>query len=160
MGKGSILEDARFNSEKDKSKIVTVGFSKRIEARLRGLLCGCLRPIAISSIAKEIGMELEGSTETLQNLIEEQLQKGSIEGVVMAGAFTPARFIKDQEQIVRNFFNQNRYIEYDMMSRQLLIAKPKEYLKGMFKNSCIFLETLCFNKEALDALAEQVDSML
>lgn len=74
--------------------------------------------------------------------------------------FVPTRFLKNQELIVKNFFNQNDYIEYDLMSKQLLINKPKDFLKNLYKDKCLFLNSCCFNKDSLFKIKEQIESIL
>jgi hypothetical protein len=68
------------------------------------------------------------------------------------GQFIPTRFLKNQENITRRFFEQNNYIEYEMLSRQLNVVKPKEYLKQIFKDDFIQLENCGFNRQALPSL--------
>ena len=74
--------------------------------------------------------------------------------------FIPNKFLINQELIARKFFKQNDYIEYDMISKQLLIQKPKDFLKHLFKENCIFLETCCYNKESLKNLQEHIDTLI
>lgn len=94
------------------------------------------------------------------NLVDELVKKEEIDGRIQGGMFVPTRFLKNQELIVKNFFNQNDYIEYDLMSKQLMITKPKDYLKNLFKDNCIFLDSCCFNKDSLLKIKEQILSLL
>lgn len=137
-------------------KLTTFSYVQTMRAKIRGVLRGSIRPVPLSSLVKDYDIEEEG----LGERIEELLGNEEIEGKVQGGMFVPSRFLKNQELIVKNFFRQNDYIEYSLMTKQLMITKPKDFLKNMFKDSCIFLDNVCFNKDCLSGVKEQVVSLL
>lgn len=136
--------------------LTTLSYIQTMLSKLRGILRASIRPIALSTLVKDYDLE-EGF---LVERIDELIKSEAIEGKIQGGMFIPSRFIKNQELIVKNFFKQNDYIEYNMMLKQLMIPKPKDYLKSLFKDSCIFLENVCFNKDSLGAVKEHVESLL
>ena len=136
--------------------LTTLSYIQTMSSKLRGILRAAIRPIALSTLVKDYDLE-EGF---LVDRIDELIKSEAIEGKIQGGMFIPSRFIKNQELIVKNFFKQNDYIEYNMMMKQLMIPKPKDYLKSLFKDSCIFLENVCFNKDSLGAVKEHVESLL
>ena len=136
--------------------LTTLSYIQTMSSKLRGILRASVRPIALSTLVKDYDLE-EG---LLGDRIDELIKSEAIEGKIQGGMFIPSRFIKNQELIVKNFFKQNDYIEYNMMMKQLMIPKPKDYLKSLFKDSCIFLENVCFNKDSLGAVKEHVESLL
>ena len=125
-------------------------------SKLRGLLRATIRPLSLSTVSKDY----EIPENLIMSLVDELIKKEEIDGKVQGGMFVPTRFLKNQELIVKNFFNQNDYIEYDLMSKQLMITKPKDYLKNLFKDNCIFLDSCCFNKDSLLKIKEQILSLL
>jgi len=137
-------------------KLTTLSYIQTMFSKLKGILRASIRPIALSTLIKDYDVE-EGS---LMERIEELIKSDEIEGKIQGGMFIPNRFIKNQELIVKNFFRQNDYIEYNLMTKQLMISKPKDYLKSLFKESCIFLDNVCFNKDSLGGVNEQVVSLL
>lgn len=137
-------------------KLTTLSYIQTMQSKLKGVLRASIRPVALSSLIKDYDIEEIELTEK----IEELIKKEEIEGKVQGGMFIPSRFIKNQELIVKNFFKQNDYIEYSLMMKQLMIPRPKDFLKALFKDSCIFLDNCCFNKDSLGAVKEQVLSFL
>ena len=133
-------------------KLTTLSYIQTMLSKLRGILRATIRPIALSTLIKDYDIE---EVDLLER-IDELIKNDEIEGKIQNGMFIPNRFIRNQELIVKNFFRQNDYIEYSMMMNKLMIPKPKDFLKSLFKDSCIFLDNCCFNKDSLGGVREQV----
>lgn len=150
---GSIIQGTLISGGQ---QLTTLSFMQIQLSKLRGLLRASIRPLSLLTVSKDY----EIPENLIFNLIDELLKKEEIDGKVQGGMYIPTRFLKNQELIVKNFFNQNDYIEYDLMSKQLMITKPKDYLKNLFKDNCIFLDSCCFNKDSLLKIKEQILSLL
>ena len=137
-------------------KLTTVSYIQTMQSKLKGILRASIRPIALSTLIKDYDIEEVEINERIDELIKNE----ELDGKVQSGMFIPNRFIKNQELIVKNFFKQNDYIEYSMMNKQLMIPKPKDFLKSLFKESCIFLDNCCFNKDSLGGVREQIETVL
>eukprot|EP01016_Furgasonia_blochmanni_P004022 TRINITY_DN11566_c0_g1_i2.p1 TRINITY_DN11566_c0_g1~~TRINITY_DN11566_c0_g1_i2.p1 ORF type:complete len:731 (+),score=270.76 TRINITY_DN11566_c0_g1_i2:89-2194(+) len=140
----------------DRETLFTLSFQQIMRAKVRGILRGCIRPIQLAQLAKMYLLD----ENTLAGLVDQLIKSEEIDGKVLNGMYISNRFLKNQEVIVSTFFKQNDYIEYDLLQKQLYITRPKEFLKNMFKDSCIFLENLCYNKDSLINLNEQVTTIL
>jgi len=132
--------------------LITKSYQNTIKSQLRGVLRGCVRPIAIIQIKKITGID----ESTINNVIEELIAGQEIDGTIRQGAFISTRFLKDQEKIITKFYKQNTYIEYDFLQKNLYVQKPKELLSQLFKDDCIFLQSCCFSKESLEHTREQI----
>lgn len=132
--------------------LITMSYQNTIKAQLRGVLRACIRPTTISQIKKLYGID----EPTINSVIEELIANQEIDGVLRQGAFITARFLENQEKIITKFYKQNSYIEYEFLSKNLYVQKPKEMLKDLFKNDCIFLENCCYSKESLEHTKEQI----
>lgn len=137
-------------------KLTTFSYLETMKSKLKGVLRASIRPVSLAILIKDYDLEEIGLNEKIDELIKNE----EIDGKLQGGMFVPNRFLKNQELIVKNFFKQNDYIEYNLMMKQLLIPKPKDFLKSLFKDSCIFLDNVCFNKDCLGGVKEQVLSLL
>jgi len=132
--------------------LITKSYQNTIKSQLRGVLRGCVRPIAVIQIKKITGVD----ESTINSVIEELIASQEIDGTLRQGAFISARFLKDQEKIITKFYKQNSYIEYDFLQKNLYVQKPKDLLSQLFKDDCIFLQSCCFSKESLEHTKEQI----
>jgi len=136
--------------------LITLSYQNTIKSQLRGILRACLRPISVGQIKKNYGYE----EVVISSIIEELIANEEIDGTFKQGSFISTRFMQNQDAIIRNFYQQNSYIEYDFLQKNLYVSKPKEVLKQLFGENCIFLENCCFNKEALENIKEQILEVL
>ena len=132
--------------------LITKSYQNVIKSQLRGVLRGSIKPLAVSQIKKLYGID----ESTINAVIEDLIANQEISGSLRQGAFISARFLENQEKIIRKFFSQNSYIEYDMMQKNLYVQKPKDMLQQLFKDDCIFLQNCCFNKNSLEHTKEQI----
>jgi len=132
--------------------LITKSYQNVIRSQLRGVLRGSIKPLAVSQIKKLYGID----ESTINSVIEGLIASQEIQGTMRQGAFISARFLENQEKIIKKFFTQNSYIEYDMMQKNLYVQKPKDMLQQLFKDDCIFLQNCCFNKNSLEHTKEQI----
>ena len=86
--------------------------------QLRGALRGAAAPVNLSTLARDLGLEGLGSLASLlPSLIDELVDSGAIAGRLAAGgtSWTPAVYVRSQQEAVRTFFQQNGFITYDMV---------------------------------------------
>ena len=125
---------------KSNQVLTTIAYAKTVRAQIRGVLRACIRPIAISQIRKNYDFE----DSIISEIIDDLIAKKELDGKLITGSYVCNKFVQDQENIVKNFFKQNTYLEYEFLQKNLFIAKPMDFLKSLFKsNEGIFLET-CF----------------
>jgi len=142
---------------KSNQVLTTVAYANTVRAQVRGVLRACIRPIAISQIKKNY--EFEDSI--VSEMIDDLIAKKELDGKVVTGTYVSNKFVQDQENIVKNFFKQNTYLEYDFLQKNLFIAKPIDFLKNLFKGKeGIFLETCFYSQEALDNLQQHIVELL
>lgn len=142
---------------KNKQILTTLAYANTIRAQIRGVLRACIRPIAISQIRKNY--EFEDSI--ISEIIDDLIAKKELDGKLISGSYVSNKFVQDQENIVRNFFKQNTYLEYDFLQKNLFISKPEDFLKSLFKsNEGIFLETCFYSQEALENLKQHIVELL
>ncbi|KAM3129325.1 hypothetical protein pb186bvf_018541 [Paramecium bursaria] len=135
-------------------KLTTSSYQDIQMAKLRGILRATIRPIKLKQISQDY--QFENVTKTCDRLI----QYKELDGKISQGTYYPMRFLENQEQITRKFFEQNKYVEYQMLQESLNINNPKEYLQGLFKDDVIILESCGFNKFQLNAIKDQLTELL
>lgn len=93
-------------------------------------------------------------------MIDELISEGKLKGKCHNSFYIPDRFSKNQQQVIQNFFENNGYLEFTMLQKNYLVAKPEEWIKKNLKGSYIFFEGVCFNKVKLDYYQNQLESLL
>ncbi|EAR90124.1 hypothetical protein TTHERM_00354710 (macronuclear) [Tetrahymena thermophila SB210] len=136
-------------------KLCTLTYQELTKSKFRGLFRGATKPILLSSLAKDYQIEQR----QLQEIIEDLISSEAIEGKIISGQFVPTRFQRNQENTIRDFLKQNKYIEYSMLQK-LFIQKPEETLKQMFRDQIILLDDCAFYKDSLEELKEQIVNLL
>ncbi|KRX10630.1 hypothetical protein PPERSA_05450 [Pseudocohnilembus persalinus] len=137
-------------------KLTTISFQDIMRAKVKGSLRATTKPQSVNSLVHDYKIE----PSIINRIIEELIEKQEIDGKLQAGMFIPARFTKNQENIVKNFFRQNNFVEYDLLQKQLFIQRPKEFLKQSFKDKCIFLENCAYSVDNIKALHENIEEIL
>ncbi|CAD8168946.1 unnamed protein product [Paramecium pentaurelia] len=138
----------------NEDKLTTVTYLEIITAKLCGILRATLSPISFIKLNKDL--EIQNS----QKICEQLLITKQLDGKIISGQYVSSRFIQSQEAQVKSFFEQNSYVEYDKLYQQFFIQKPKEYLKQMFKDNVIFLDTCGFSRDALLSKQDQIQELL
>ncbi|CAD8177006.1 unnamed protein product [Paramecium octaurelia] len=138
----------------NEDKLTTVTYQEIITAKLCGILRATLSPVSFLKLNKDL--EIQNS----QKICEQLLITKQIDGKIISGQYVSSRFLQNQEAQVKSFFDQNSYVEYDKLHQQFFIQKPKEYLKQMFKENVIFLDTCGFSRDALISKQDQIQELL
>lgn len=141
----------------DKSGIVTEGYRTIQDARIRGILNACIRPVSLSAL----GTSYNIPESQFLRVVNEMLEKHEIEGSIKAGTYFPEKFIRNQETIARNFFNKNSFIEYSFLKKNLFIQKEKDFINRVIgQSNVVYFETCAYSREGLERLKEHITTVL
>lgn len=86
--------------------IYTGAYAARVEARVRGALRGCTQPVALSQIAARHALD----TDLVATSVQACINKGSVEGKLQGGTFTPKTYTAAESGRVDSFFSSNGYM--------------------------------------------------
>ena len=103
---------------------MTKTFADRQICKVRGILRAVTRPASLSALAQQFKIE----EQKIKSITEQLLRLDQVKGKVQQGGiFVPDSFTAMQEGAARSFFNQNRYIEYGMLSK-IQVSRPKDFI--------------------------------
>eukprot|EP00350_Pseudokeronopsis_sp_OXSARD2_P002923 CAMPEP_0170550592 /NCGR_PEP_ID=MMETSP0211-20121228/8635_1 /TAXON_ID=311385 /ORGANISM="Pseudokeronopsis sp., Strain OXSARD2" /LENGTH=218 /DNA_ID=CAMNT_0010857223 /DNA_START=297 /DNA_END=953 /DNA_ORIENTATION=- len=132
--------------------IITQSFADRQLCKIRGILRAVTRPVALSQIASSYKVE----EQKLKNTADTLLKEGYIKGKFSQGLFIPNSFVEMQEAATRSFFQQNRYIEYTMLSK-LQVPKPRDFIETLLgKDEGLHLANFFVSKELVNIVEGEV----
>uniref|UniRef100_A0A8C9SDB9 E3 UFM1-protein ligase 1 n=1 Tax=Scleropages formosus TaxID=113540 RepID=A0A8C9SDB9_SCLFO len=138
--------------------IFTQAFLARHKARICGLFTALTRPTQVNNL---IG--LYGFHEHLLYLVLEELVNGGrLKGTVVGGrqdkaVYIPDIYSKTQSTWVDSFLAQNKYLEFDALTR-LGIPDPIGYIKKRFKSQkLLFLQATCVAQSIIDQVEASVE---
>ena len=93
---------------------MTKTFAERQLGKVRGILRGVTRPAALSQISQLYKIEEQKLKVMTEQLIKDKQILGKVQ---QGGVYVPDSFTKMQEASVKSFYNQNKYIEYSMLTK-------------------------------------------
>nr|XP_039264399.1 E3 UFM1-protein ligase 1-like [Styela clava] len=154
---GTII-DGRLD-ENNKDAIFTEAFISRHKCKIRGILTAISRPTSLQPILGECKM----SSKLFYAIIDELLAENRIHGDFVGkrsdkSTFLPEMYVKTQNQCIDNFYQQNGYLEYDMLTK-MGIGDAKSYIRRRF-NDTISLNTVCVGSTIVSLIAATVDETL
>lgn len=93
--------------------------------------------------------------------MNELIQEGRLKGKFQGSYFIPDRFTLNQKRIILQFYQNNGFLDSDVLQKKFLVSKPEEWLtKNLPQGSFVKIEKLYFKPEKLDSFAVQVNSLL
>jgi len=129
----SLVGDARyhhliatpFRLDSRANLLISEQYYSLMDRKLRGLLNGLTAPVKIDDVAEVIKAE--------KAMIGERIAEKDIP-IESEMVFTK-RFVNNRTHNIEKLFSKNGVVEYNYLSRQFYIAKPKEFLQKMLKGS-------------------------
>ncbi|CDW88324.1 UNKNOWN [Stylonychia lemnae] len=138
------------------NSLMTKTFAERQVCKVRGILRGVTRPVALSAIATQFKVE----EQKLKNITDQLIKESQIKGKIQQGLFIPQAFTQMQEGACRAFYQQNRYIEYQMLSK-LQVQKPREFIEQVIgKDKGNFLANFYISKDFVQQIEGQVQEIV
>lgn len=145
--------------ETNKDAIFTEAFIARHKANVRGMLSALTRPTALQPIIGECGISNKLFFNILEELIAEKRIKGDIIGKSSdKSTFLPEMYTRIQNQSVDTFYQQNGYVEYEML-RRLGIDNAESYIRSRFKDA-ILLKTVGVGPTIVHLVGANIDETL
>ena len=127
-------------------RVVTEAFTRRVRARVRGMLCGATKPVSFSSVTDE-----HVNRRTVSTMVKDMIASGELFGSVQNDSFAPTVFDVARRRRVREFFKENGYCSYER-AKQMSVDK-KQLVKFLDTDGVVKLPT-CVVAEATIAEAE------
>eukprot|EP00347_Sterkiella_histriomuscorum_P011179 403373446 len=138
------------------NSLMTKTFAERQICKVRGILRGVTRPVALSAVAQQFKIE----EQKLKNITDQLMKEGQIKGKIQQGLFVPQAFTLMQEGAAKTFYNQNRYIEYSMLNK-LQVQKPKEFIEQVIgQNKGQFLTNFYISEDLMHQVEAQVQEIV
>ncbi|PSN54204.1 E3 UFM1-protein ligase 1 [Blattella germanica] len=139
---GKIIKGKQDKS--DNRVFFTESFVARNRACIRGALTAALRPVPVSMLLSQCGVEERLFYSIVDSLLEMKQVPGVVTGKQQGGGsmYIPAIYSKSQNDWVNNFYKQNGYLEYDALSR-LGISDPQVFVRKHFPNEKLLLLPSC-----------------
>lgn len=132
--------------------LYTPAFISRCKAKIRGALAGCTKPMPISAILNQTGV----NEKMFFSLTSDENQTGSFTSRSIAGIYIPHIYTKTQSEWVKNFYRQNGYLEFDSVA-SLGVGDPKSFIqKQLSGEKLTFLDKCAVGQRIID----QVESTL
>ncbi|CAG0897590.1 unnamed protein product [Cyprideis torosa] len=156
---GSLIQAQQDSS--DPRLLFTEAFVSRVRARVRGVLSAVTQPVSCSTIIQNHGIPERLFYSIADQLIRVKRVSGIIQGGRQGGKamFIPSIYTKAQATRVKEFYQQNGFIEYDMLNR-LGISEAESYIRKMFPSEeLLFLENCACGpilSEHIEAAVEEV----
>lgn len=128
----------------DPQVFFTEAYVARNLACVRGALTAALRPIPISTLLSQCGVEERLFFSIVDKLVEMKQVPGVITGKQQGGSsmYIPAIYSKSQNDWVNSFYKQNGYLEYDALTR-LGISEPQTFVRKHFPNEKLLMLPSC-----------------
>lgn len=135
----------------DPRTFYTSDFIARYRSKISGALSGVSCPTTIATLLRRFP---EIPERIFLPVTEALIKEGRIDATIESRLFIPAIYAREQNEWIDNFYKQNSYIEYDVLSR-MDIKQPKAFLRKKF-NNCVFLKTCCVSH----LISAQVESVI
>ncbi|KAL4649055.1 E3 UFM1-protein ligase 1 [Arapaima gigas] len=138
--------------------IFTQAFLARHKARICGLFSAVTRPTQVNNLIGLYGFH----EHLLYSVLEELVNSGRLKGTVIGGrqdkaVYIPDIYSKTQSTWVDSFLAQNKYLEFDALTR-LGIPDPISYIKKRFKSQkLLFLQAACVAQAIIDQVEASVE---
>lgn len=132
--------------------IYTPAHLARVRAQLRGALRGAAAPVSLAALVRQLGLEGVGSLGALvPGIVEELVAAGAVEGRLAGGGgtWTPAAYVRGQQQAVRRFYSQSGYISFDTVGRGCLAPPPPPCRRRSSSTSSVVPSSCCGGDGAL-----------
>lgn len=128
----------------------------RVKCQVRGALRGCLHPLNLSVLKKDI-CGVEGPAGFFPGLVDEVVREEHLEGKIASGmdVWIPSAHLHLQMKAVNSFFTQNHYVSVDY-ARKNGIENEGEYFKKMEANG-VLLDTVYISPQIIHSLVAIVD---
>ena len=102
------------------NQLITMEYRRMKKRRILGFLLALNRPINVETFLKATGVE-EGNPD---KMIEQLIKEGKLKGKYQNSYYIPEKFAANQKQLINNFFQNNGYIDFEMLHKKFLIPKP------------------------------------
>ena len=102
----------------------TQNFISRCKAKIRGALYAITKPTPVSAILAQSGIQ----ERMFFSLINDINVTGSLTSRSVGAQYIPHIYTKTQAEWVKNFFNQNGYLEYESVIG-LGVQDPKSFIQ-------------------------------
>nr|XP_022913182.1 E3 UFM1-protein ligase 1 homolog [Onthophagus taurus] len=140
----------------DPKVFFTESFIARSKAKIRGALVGLTRPTAVHAILNH----LEISERLFFSLFEQSCSYGHLTSRLTGAQYIPNVYSRSQNEYISNFYKQNNYLEYDLLTK-LGISDYKTYLKKFLGQDDVrYLKSCVVSKTILDRLEADIDECI
>eukprot|EP00770_Monocercomonoides_exilis_P005402 MONOS_5374.1-p1 / transcript=MONOS_5374.1 / gene=MONOS_5374 / organism=Monocercomonoides_exilis_PA203 / gene_product= UFL1, UFM1-specific E3 ligase / transcript_product= UFL1, UFM1-specific E3 ligase / location=Mono_scaffold00155:75650-79386(+) / protein_length=1218 / sequence_SO=supercontig / SO=protein_coding / is_pseudo=false len=90
--------------------LITPEYEEEIKAVIRGTFVGMTVPAHIQAqVAPRLGL----SESVVTSVVETLIRENRISGKIVKGSFHPSSYSKGQQDVLENFFHQNRFMTYN-----------------------------------------------
>ena len=135
--------------------LYTSAYVDRHAARVRGVLCACLRPTSLAQLIRDHGFNEALFYECVESLRASKMLPGSVQG---KSSYTPSVHAHAQVSGVKSFYEQNGLIEYASLSRMGGVRDPAAYLEQNYPGG-IKLATCYMKRDLLEGVEAEVDEV-
>ena len=80
--------------------------------------------------------------------------------MVQQGLFQPSFFKHQQMKSVKDFFNQNNYINFKYMRKNMKINDPRKFLEKNFGGKVVLFNSVCFHQDNIEYYKVQLEELL
>ena len=138
------------------NQLITMEYRRMKKRRILGFLLALNRPINVETFLKATGVE-EGNPD---KMIEQLIKEGKLKGKYQNSYYIPEKFAANQKQLINNFFQNNGYIDFEMLHKKFLIPKPYEWITKNIKSKYIIFGKVCFSQAKLVSFQNQIESLV
>jgi E3 UFM1-protein ligase 1 len=122
------------------NQLITREYTRLKKAKILGFLSAINNPINTDLFLKATGIE----NRNIEDIINELIAEGKLKGKYQNSYYVPDRFTANQKRIVTQFYENNGYIDAEMLQKKFLVNKPEEWIEKNLNSQFVKLEKMYF----------------
>ncbi|KAL6040423.1 E3 UFM1-protein ligase 1, partial [Balamuthia mandrillaris] len=128
----------------------TAAFVQRYKAKMRGIFSAITKPTALTQLINDYNLQ----EKLFFGVLGELEKEGRLAGTIERGVYVPHIFAHARQKWISAFFEQNKYIEYQTLSKSS-ISDPRKYLQNLYPDGIALAN--CY---VSSSLVKQIDASL